>query len=236
MQFRDCEVCGEVFKKKSIISSQRRCDNCSPLSTRKNKHKQQQVRNDNMATDMLDRMKTIEKRLDWFETLFDIQEGEINTVVRDLEGTALPLLKEAVKIEVERIFDEKIKLVDSMYEKFHKSLSIVNTRIDKEFKKLNARPPHLGDVPENKEKPSSTPKSTLSNLQVRRLERAVTYLKRHITASKRELEETVWHDLSDTAAQRLLVTGVIYRYFIIDKRTKDKTRKVYRLTELERLD
>lgn len=225
MQYKECEKCGEIFKKRSMISTQRRCDNCEPR--KKNKHRQQQVRNDNMTGDAFDRLKTVEKKLNELELLFDIQEGEINTVVRDIEGAAVRLLREAVEIEVERIFDEKIKLVDSMYEKFHESLSVVNTRIDKEFKKLNARPPLLVDVPEKKSPPP--PESKLSDLQVSRLNRVVKYLKRHTTASKRELEETVWHDLSDNVALRLLRLGVSYGYIIIDRRTEDKTRKLYRL-------
>ena len=225
MQYKECEACGETFKKRSMISTQRKCDTCDPR--KKNKHRQQQVRQDNMAGDALDRLKNIEKKLNELELLFDIQEGEVNTVVRDIEGAAVRLLREAVEIEVERIFDEKIKLVDSMYEKFHESLSVVNTRIDKEFKKLNARPPLLVDVPEKETPPPPEPK--LTDLQVGRLDRVVKYLKRHTTASKRELQETVWHDLSENVTARLLRKGVTYGYFIIDRRTEDKARKLYRL-------
>ena len=225
MQYKECEACGKTFKKRSMISTQRKCDACDPR--KKNKHRQQQVRENNMAGDALNRLKNIEKKLNELELLFDIQEGEVNTVVRDIEGAAVRLLREAVEIEVERIFDEKIKLVDSMYEKFHESLSVVNTRIDKQFTKLNARPPLLVDVPEKEIPPPSEPK--LTDLQVGRLDRAVKYLKRHTTADKRELEETVWHDLSDNVAQRLLRLGVTHNYIIIDKRTEDKAKKLYRL-------
>lgn len=229
---RTCVKCGKAFRARSMKSMASKCYDCEPR--RGNLHLQQKVRDDNMTVDAYKRLRDMEEKVSALELAFNIQEGEINTVVRDIEGYALILLEEAVEKKVEKIFDEKIQLVDSMEKKFTEKLAIVNSRISEAFEKAGEANPLIEEEPPEPQLPE------LSTLQKQRLERLEKFLKMQDNATKSEILEWAWQDVPKSSASPLLKTGIEYGYIELDgelaKEGRGRSKLLYKAKEFTAKD
>ena len=156
-----------------------------------------------MSSDAYKRLRSLEEKLDAIELAFNIQEGEVNTVVRDLETLALTLLEEAVEKKVEEIFDEKIALVDSMEKKFSEKLAIVNSRISEAFDKANIPIPTV-------EKPQSVPTlKPFTKMQQERVDVLLKFMRMKATpVNRKQILEWAWRDVPKTSADSLLKLSI----------------------------
>ena len=196
---RTCRKCEKPFRAMSFTSKRWTCDECSPRV--KNLHRQIKKRSDEMSKDAYKRLREIEDKIGAIELNVEIQQGEQNTIVRDIETRALNLLTEAVEKKVEQIFDEKIALVDSMEKKFSEKLAIVNSRITKAFENANIPTPSPNLIDE-------TPAKTLTPMQKRRFKTLTKFLEmRGTPTTKAQILEWAWQDVPSGSAGKLLLLG-----------------------------
>jgi hypothetical protein len=154
-----------------------------------------------MSKDAYKRLREIEDKIGAIELNVEIQQGEQNTIVRDIETHALNLLTEAVEKKVEQIFDEKIALVDSMEKKFSEKLAIVNSRISKAFENADIPIPSSSLIDE-------TPKKPLTPMQEKRFKTLTKFLEmRGTPTTKAQILEWAWQDVPRGSAGRLLLLG-----------------------------
>tara|TARA_R110002020_G_scaffold168349_3_gene357077 strand:- start:9051 stop:9722 length:672 start_codon:yes stop_codon:yes gene_type:complete len=194
-----------TFRAFSHASKESQCWECQPRKS--NVSSQTKKRAEDMKKDAYNRLEELEKKVDDLSVSYDFQQGEMNTLATDIETIANNLLTQAVEKEVERLFDEKIQLVQSIEERFAKKLATVNSRISHPVNKREKKPPTI----ESRTIPKRAIKkiSQISQKNRVRMLRAVKYGKEYAgDFTARELQATVWHDISFSYATTLAQRGV----------------------------
>jgi hypothetical protein len=204
----DCE---NTFRARSHKSREKKCWKCEPRI--KNTTVQKKKRDDNMTQDAYKRLEKLEKHFKELEVAIDFLGGEANTIVTDIENTAARLLEQAVEKEVERLFDEKIQIIQSINERYNQTAQNMLDIFTKKLEKAKL------DIPS----PVVIEKEKLPELSKKkkdRLLRAEKYIMKVGPSTISDLVSTVWFDITKSTANNLAKEGVLHKYLSIEEKGK----------------